>query len=255
MLGHTGFIGQAILSTPTDIQFNLSKNRINLENNKSSDLILREAIDTNSKEILDLAWQSNNHDQYDKLETHNDWRKSTEHLARAAVKAGLKIYLIGTCEDNNPPTSNQYAIAKSKLKESLRDLIRSGAVVWLRPFYIVSISEMRPRLIRGILESESSNFTIESPLSTNDFILVEDVAIAILRCLENEATGEIDIGSGLLTTNIKIARLVCEMQNMPIPKTSFQQPKIGKIAEIETLESLNWKPELTLAFLNKEHYE
>ena len=255
MVGHSGFIGQAILSIPTNIQFTLAKNRINLRKRESNDLIIKEAIAKNSVGILNLAWQSNNHDNYHKLKTQSDWHESTEYLTKSAVKAGLKVYLIGTGEDDYPPISNEYAIAKSQLKESLRDLITSGSVVWLRPFYVVSISEMRPRLIRGILESQSSYFAIESPQSTNDFILVEDVALAILRCLENETTGEIDIGSGVLTSNIQVAKIICETQNIPLPQNGNQPKRLGKVANIKYLEKLNWKPAPTYKFLSGKNNE
>ncbi|WP_157906166.1 NAD-dependent epimerase/dehydratase family protein [Candidatus Planktophila limnetica] len=255
MVGHTGFIGQAILSMPTNIQFKLTKNRINLEVTESSDLMIKEAITSNCGGILDLAWQSNKHDDYDNLKTHSKWQIETEYLARAAAKAGLKVYLVGTGEDDHPPASNKYATAKFQLKESLRDLIRAGQVIWLRPFYIVSIIQQRPRIIRGILESETSNFTIESPQSTNDFILVEDVALGIIKCLENETSGEIDIGSGALTSNIQIARIVCDLRNLPIPKTGFKPMRQGNIANIENLKKLKWAPTYTKKFLTGAQHE
>lgn len=250
MVGHSGFIGQAILSTPTNIEFTLAKNRLNLKTKESSDLIVNEAIMSDSKGILDLAWQSNDNDNYDKLKTQSDWQIATEYLARSAVESGLKVYLVGTSEDDHPPTSNKYATAKFKLKESLRDLIISGDVTWLRPFYIVSIIKRRPRIIRGILESESLNFTIKSPQSTNDFVLVEDVASGILSCLENNAPGEVDIGSGILTSNLRLARIVCKIENLPMPNMGFQSTMQGHVANLEYLEKIGWKPTYTKLFLN-----
>jgi nucleoside-diphosphate-sugar epimerase len=250
MVGHSGFIGQAILSVPTNIEFLLAKNRLNLEAKELSDLIVNEAIVSNSKGILDLAWQSNDHDNYDKLKTQSDWKRATEYLARSAVKAGLKVYLVGTGEDDHPPTSNDYATAKFQLKESLRDLITSGEVTWLRPFYIVSIIKRRPRIIRGILESESLNFTIKSPQSTNDFVLVEDVASGIVKCLENDLPGEIDIGSGVLTSNLQIARIVCKIENLPMPNIGTQRKVQGGVANLEPLEKTGWRPTFTELFLN-----
>lgn len=255
IVGHSGFIGQAILSTSTNIQFILSKNRINLKIKESCDLIVQEAIASNSKGVLNLAWQSNNTNDYDNLNNHTAWQEVTEYFARNAVKAGLKVYLVGTGEDNYPEKLNDYAMAKFKLKDSVRELITLGTVTWLRPFYIISVTESRPRLVRGLVNSKMSEFTIESPQSSNDYILVEDVATGIITTIENNLAGEIDIGSGILTSNSEIAEIICKMKDLPLPKTGSQPPKQGVIAKIEILENLNWKPTHTIAFLNKENYE
>lgn len=253
VVGHSGLIGRAILSAPTSIEFVLAESRINFKPLSAGKFIISEALEKSCSAILNLAWASNSSDDFDNLEVQSDFEHSTEDFARLAIDSGLKMYLVGTCLDSNPFSDNRYVSAKSRLKNSLKEFIEDGSIIWFRPFFIISLTERRPRLVRGILAEPKSSFLIHSPYSTNDYVLVDDIATGIIQSIEGDLRGEIDLGSGILTSNLKIAQIVCQMRDIPLPRLGNRPAKEGVAANIEVLRLRNWQPKATLNFMSGQN--
>ena len=245
VVGHSGLLGNAILSIPTNVQFIQAESRMLLGDNEAGKAIVSEAGQKSCTSILNLAWQSNRSDDYDQQTIHLEWCHATELFTRLAVSNGLKVYLIGTCLDSLTVPANEYVSAKIKLKTSLANVIAEGSVTWLRPFFVVSISAKRPRLIRGILSNQSEKFLIRSPDSTNDYVIVEDVASGIVASIENELEGEIDIGSGFLTSNLKLAQWVASKCGVPLPLLGNTPGIAGNVANTSILNEFGWFPKMT----------
>ena len=250
IVGHSGLIGKAVLSTPSSIEFVHAEARLDLGKNGSGNSLVSEALQKSCSGILNLAWQSNNSENYDLSDIHSQWQIATEDFTKAAVKAGLKIYLVGTCLDNGVLEGNNYVSAKSGLKVALINQIEKGLVTWFRPFFIISLSEMRPRIIRGLLKDKNTHFTVQSPSSTNDYVLVEDVAAGIILSIEEDLLGEIDLGCGVSTSNLEIVNIVCHMNNIPSPILGENPGIHGAVADMQELKDRGWLPRATIKFLS-----
>jgi hypothetical protein len=251
IVGHSGLIGKAVLLVPSSIEFVLAQARLDLGKNGSGDSLVSEAVQKSCTGILNLAWQSNNSENYDLSDIHSRWQIAMEDFTKVAVKAGLKIYLVGTCLDNEVLEGNSYVSAKSLLKVSLINQIQEGLVTWFRPFFIISLLEMRPRIIRGLLEQDNTHFTVQSPSSTNDYVLVEDVAAGIILSIEEDLFGEIDLGSGVSTSNLEIVKIVSQMHNIHLPALGKKPALHGAIADMQELKDLGWLPRATIKFLSQ----
>jgi len=251
IVGHSGLIGKAVLLAPSSIEFVLAEARLDLGKNGSGNSLVSEALQKSCSGILNLAWQSNNSEDYDLSDTHSRWQIAMEDFTKVAVKAGLKIYLVGTCRDNEVLEGNNYVSSKSRLKVSLINQIEKGLVTWFRPFFVISLSEMRPRIIRGLLQAENTHFIVQSPSSTNDYVLVEDVAAGIILSIEEDLLGEIELGSGVSTSNLEIVKIVCQMHNIHLPTLGKKPALHGAIADMQGLKDRGWLPRATLKFLSK----
>jgi nucleoside-diphosphate-sugar epimerase len=245
VVGHTGLIGTELMSHSSDVTLVPAKSRINLADPNQQFSIILEAINESCDAILCLAWQANSLSNYDDLSVHSSWLDSTYRLAELCVENRIKIYLIGTCLDSDPVSTNRYIQSKSLLKTKLTDEIFSGDVIWIRPFYIVSIDNMRPRIVQSIF----SGSQVRSPSSSNDYIMVEDLASGLLVVLEKGLSGKIDIGSGFLTTNKELAEAIYSKCQSPPPSFGDFPKTKGVAANMSILSENGWEPKITLEFL------
>jgi len=218
---------------------------------KGPEQIIKKALDIRCREILHLAWTSNSSPNYDSSELHEAWRIQSYKLAVMAKESNLAISLIGTGLDDNPLSKIAYIREKSLLKISLSHLIEDRQILWVRPFFVVDISEKRPRIIRELIDSGREGFAVRSGNSQQDYILVNDVAEAISYLLKNQALGQVDIGYGSPTRNIDLCRTIAKKLSFPPPADQELEAAIaGPVADITELTKLGWLPIETAKLLN-----
>lgn len=207
--------------------------------------------------VLHLAWQSTSSPDYEVDVGHYDWSQATLEFAAECSLRGIWFICAGSAiDERNGSTSHldssSYLESKRLLKTRFQRLIHSQSrVTWLRIQYVFSISALRPRLLRGVLESPSPrDFRPTNPESLHDFIHIDDVVTAILCILGSGVTGEITIGTGILISTadfVEAAKYQCGYLK--------EKPKLSVVTAIATsthLQRLNWSPSASYRFLGIE---
>ncbi len=171
------------------------------------------------------------------------------------VKNGVQeINITGSCleygdvnksvSDTESPTGeDSFATAKIELNHFIKDLNISYR--WFRPFFIFGEGQSRNSLIPSLIANLKSGLSpeIRAINNSHDFISVNDVAKAIyLASIDSSVSGEINVGTGVLTPVGQIVKAFHEKFNLEF-KYSYE-PKPGLSSNsIKLLNFTNWKPE------------
>ena len=230
-----------------------SQMRLDIFDLSTVENLIHEAKIHNCSSMALFSWLSNSTGNYDLNPIHLQWMNYAEVLARTANSSGIRLYLFGTCLDSEPNQSNFYVESKHALKLKIRDLIESQSVSWIRPHYVVSSTHMRPRIVKGLLANNQDEFFLNAPLDSNDYILLEDVGVAVATIIKNEMMGSIDVGSGFLTTNLALCQTLKISLGLEVSISGRDQVEMreGPKANIDALLSFGWNPENTVDFFSK----
>jgi hypothetical protein len=253
IVGSRGMIASETMKhLPPEIAIQ-SQLRLDVSDLRTVESLIHEAKINDCSSIVLFSWLSNSTGNYDLDPIHLQWMNYAEVLARIAHSSGIHLYLFGTCLDSEPNQSNFYSDSKHALKVKIRDLIDSQSVSWIRPYYVVSSTHSRPRIVKGLLANSQEEFFLNTPLDSNDYILLEDVGVAVAMIIKNELMGSIDVGSGFLTTNLALceALKISLGLEVSISKRNQFEMREGPKANIERLLSLGWNPENTDDFFCK----
>jgi nucleoside-diphosphate-sugar epimerase len=162
--------------------------------------------------LLHLAWYTKP-GSYWSSEANVDWLAASLRLIRAfAAAAGRRAVLVGTCAEYDPnggvcveeatplrPTT-LYGACKNALRAVAESHARTAGYssAWARLFYAYGPGEpperLVPSVVRGILAGDAVD--LSHGRQRRDFLFVEDVAAALVRLLESDLEGAINIGSG-----------------------------------------------------------
>lgn len=147
-----------------------------------------------------------------------------------------------------------YAECKADLGKILvkNSLIENKGFVWARLFFIYGTGEKPKRLMPAIINSllKDENVTCSYEGYVRDYINVEDVASAIVRCLFSDYTGYVNVGGGRATTIGEIAQII-KSHIGGNGKVNFRtheecnQPMFIQ-ADNSLLKSLGWTPKYDL---------
>jgi nucleoside-diphosphate-sugar epimerase len=163
-----------------------------------------------------------------------------------AIEKNIHFFMVGTCLDKNPTPGNSYAAAKSELKNLLALEIANRQITWFRPFYIFNLDPGRPRILQELLANKNGELVIHSPNTLNDYVYLEDVSTGMTTAIENDLRGQIDIGSGFLTSNRDFIDVMSRHLKFNVPIYEDNVVTRGDSANIEQLLSIGWSPSKTL---------
>lgn len=247
--GSSGLIGKRIIEQNSRLEFVELPREIDLLKIYNLDQVVSIAKTNKVSAILHLAWVSNRVANYSELQINWDWANSSISLADLCFNNNLKFYGLGTCLDSID-LSNPYIDSKKYFKAHTINQVKGGAGAIFRPFYVIDEIFLRPRIYNEIVSSP--NFILKKPSELNDFVHSVDVATGIIRSIEEEATGEIDLGSGTLRSNFELASKICASLGKSTPRFAVDSPSKGPRAQIEPLLKMGWKPFSTKRFFNEE---
>lgn len=149
--------------------------------------------------VIHLAWARTAGDTYDSDLEHLSWVTPTLELADYCVTRGIHVQILGSALDNIALSeeSSCYHRSKFNLKKRLESNFGRDYLAYVRPQYVLSPEANRPRVLRSMMEDIQNGRTVlvRDPDKYLNFIHVKDVASAILKILENEIVGEIDVAS------------------------------------------------------------
>jgi nucleoside-diphosphate-sugar epimerase len=247
--GSTGFLGSELRRSLRPEIF-ASLRKVDILSRGGPSRVLEQAKEKNCGMVLHLAWDSNRNLAYDKSRVNIEWMESTLELAQQCNEKGVIFAGLGTCLDEEVNPENEYIRAKRNLKNALRGQIVGKNILWIRPHYVFSLEEKRPRLVKLIHEAKEQPLELNSGNSKNDFVHIADVGRALALILMNKCMGEVDIGSGFLTTNYTFASRIATLMDRPEPIKKSDSTYIGPVADISTLLGLGWNPNRTTEILD-----
>jgi nucleoside-diphosphate-sugar epimerase len=246
--GSTGFLGSELKRSIKAENFVELKN-VDILSRGGPSQVLEQADDNNCDLILHLAWNSNSNPNYEKSDVHREWLLSSLELAELCNDKGVIFAGVGTCLDEEVHVENKYINAKQALKNALRQQIIEQNILWIRPYFVFCPVEKRPRLTRAIYEKEGIPLELKNGNSRNDYVHISDVGRALSLLVMNECMGQIDIGSGYLTSNYSFAKHIASLMDRPTPISTSEYKVDGPVADVSILAQLGWTPSYTAALL------
>ena len=150
--------------------------------------------------VIHLAWVASSTPGYRTSPDNSRWRAATREAVSAAADAGIPFIATGSAVDALPG-ADAYTVAKAGLRTDLTDLIGTGRLTWLRPYYVFDPAAPSPAVLRAALDAQQrgEKVRLREPYARHDFVHVRDVALAVVAVLENRLTGVVDVGLGALT--------------------------------------------------------
>lgn len=145
------------------------------------------------------------------------WASATRRLALQARDLGVSRQVFaGSSMELAPPTT-AYNAAKQALYQTLIEDLRDTSWSWARPFLVYGPGEASTRLIPSVARAlvEGRPVALGRGLAIRDFIHVEDVAEALVRLVETDRPGPIDLGTGRAMAVADVARLLGHLAGRP----------------------------------------
>lgn len=248
--GSSGFIG-SLLESNTKIEYIDLPSRISLTDRKTIEYILNSMYELNCNTLLHLAWTSNSKLDYENNFSNYLWADFTIDLADKLLREDFNFVCLGTCNEYKLNNVSAYVESKRNVAYFLHHQTVSSKWTYIRVFYVVDLVSMRPRLVYAFLNKKDSDiFEIKSGSTKNDFILSEDVLSGINLILEKRIRGDIDLGSGFLTSNSKLIKTICKKNKMEVPMILNDGTPDSKIANLDKLYNFGWRPSYTINFFN-----
>ena len=200
--------------------------------------------------VLHLAWSSTNRDDYEDDPANALWGQASSSFLIECIQRGIRFMAIGSAADlpEDPDFDSPYSSAKRCLRLTFEGLQESSQVTWLRPQYIVSFEDKRPRVVRAYLQRKpGAPFKLDSPDTKLDFVHVADVASGIRLSIENDVTGIVELGSGSLHS---VSDLITAAERWTAASVVTSQQLIRprpSLTGSALLAQLGWRPTRTQA--------
>ena len=147
---------------------------------------------------------------------------------------------------------NLFATNKMALREIGQSLLQAADLqfIWTRIFFVYGMRQrptsLIPSVIRALMLGETPK--IGTPSAVNDFIHVQDVALALLCLIESEdARGIYNIGSGVPASVADVVNEIADQTGRHrLYKDTGSNKALGFWADINRLHALGWTPGHTL---------
>lgn len=145
--------------------------------------------------------------------------------------------------------------SKRMARSILETTMGKDSWTWLRFFYVYSILDRRPNLVKSahLAVGDGQVINLKDPNRLHDFIDVQDVASAVCVAVLNNIKGDVDIGSGRLTT-------VQNFVNRIFPNSVIKDISAFDVelrsgyslpANTKALKGFGWNPVITSEILPK----
>lgn len=219
--------------------------------------------------LLHLAWYAVPGKYWTGLENFKWVQVSLDLIEAFAKCGGKKIVSAGSCAEydwrygycqaNITPMAPQspYGVSKQAFAVMLDSFCQQMNIscAWARIFWLYGRHEHPARLVSSVIQSLLLDRVAKCSAGTQirDFLYVGDVADALVRLLESELTGAIDIGSGIPIAIRTLVENIADRLERPnlvefaaIANNSLEANFV--VASSHRLKSeLNWHPQYDLA--------
>jgi len=259
--GASGFLGSAVVQS-CSLELPETTEILLWEQKVHGSLLFHESRNAYLDEfkpdaVLHLAWQSTSSPKYETNPAHYDWSSATFDFATECSNRSIWFLCAGSAIDERQSSSSHldsssYLKSKQRLRDRFQMTMESQSeMTWLQIQYAFSVSSLRPRLLRAIMESHSPrDFQPNNPGSLHDFIHVDDVASAIACVLSGRITGRVPIGTGIL---ISVADFVEAVKfQCGYRETQPIMSPIKSDVAVNRLQTRNWVPIASCHFFGVE---
>ncbi len=275
LTGATGFVGRYVAKEleRQDIQY------VSLQRGMSSygraiqmDLLVTHELEALFKELkpthlVHVAWYAE-HGKYWDSELNLQWVVATKRLVEAFCSSGGQhVVITGTCaeydwshgycvEDLTPlKPKSLYGICKDTTRMIIESVVEKYGVSmsWARVFFPYGPGEAPQRLIPSLFKAfkkEILPFGVNAS-SYRDLLHVEDVARAVLACVQSNFVGTVNICSGRPVQISEVVYAVARINNCDPEMILKLAPKNQEannflVGENKKIQSLGWKQEIML---------
>lgn len=181
--------------------------------------------------LLHLAWYTTPQ-RYWSSARNLDWVEASLRLLRCfAAAGGERVVVAGTCaeydltggrcsETTTPRRpASLYGVCKNALFEMATTHARSAghSLAWARLFHPYGPAERPERLVPSVVRNLLAHRPVELShgRQERDFVFVEDVARALVRLLDSELEGAVNIGSGEATSVRSVVAAIADRIDAP----------------------------------------
>ena len=257
VVGAGGFIGSHIVSLlgptsngegSTGIVLWRQQEQGSLLQPSNTDAIL-EAIRPSA--VINLAWAPTGRYQYEHDPMNHLWAEKSLEFALSVTRHCRHYITFGSAAELIATSETPYAEAKRYLLHGIKDLLPPDTWTWLRPQWVYSWDDRRPRLLaaaRAAIES-GREFSPKTGAALHDFIEVRDVSSAAIVALNHALKGELDIATGVeLSVDTFLRSLGIRFGFQGTDDWRVSQP--GQTQPSTDLLSHGWNPAETRRQLN-----
>lgn len=199
--------------------------------------------------VVHLAWHATGTPGYETGPEHQHWRLATREFAYECSERGVWFGLAGSGADGarTETERSDYTTAKQELRADVRPLVTDGTCALIRLFYLFSVHDGRPRVLREFQGRDLSRpFVLRDPEATHDFIHIDDAAEGIILALVHGLAGGINVATG---TRRGVASLLyaiephAEIEPSPTLRQAYPSPPEDQPSQ---LRALGWIPTRTI---------
>ena len=280
LLGGSGFLGPVILSKDPNIisigrspiDSALKNKHLNLESLDKLEVL--DDVDFNN--VIFLIGSSNHHEINNKITMgidYNDYplQKKLKYLSKRKINkficfTSMLLYdqkkLVNPVDEKQiiNPYTNDYIFSKFLSEEIVRFYEKKVPSIIIRLSNIYGYTKLiRPDLVPTLMQNVLNNdeVTIWNDKPKRDFIFIEDAADAILKLINTNYTGIVNLGNGEMNS---IKAITSEVEKLSGKKIKSLNKPVSGPMELEvditlTKKLIDWAPKFTLKQGLKKTYE
>ncbi|HTI73015.1 MAG TPA: NAD(P)-dependent oxidoreductase [Candidatus Limnocylindria bacterium] len=149
---------------------------------------------------------------------------------------------------------SRYARSKVRLFQELAAMPATSPIslAWARIFYPYGEGEHPARLASSLVAKMAAGESVflKTPRSIKDYIHSEDVGRALLKIMESQVVGAVNVGTGEGVMIESLARKIADLLGRPeliqTPAQPVSDPLDFVVADASKLLGLGWKPQVEL---------
>lgn len=228
LTGATGLIGRATIPALTEAGHEVVTLGRNPTSDITCDLLDPGATTTalqaaRASHLVHLAWHDGPRDRWTSA-ANLDWMAATLHLVREFARTGgQRAVCAGSCAEYDwsmpdlteaTPLRPRTLYGAAKAGTGLALCAGQGSLglslAWARIFFVYGPNEPPGRLFGDLISNLKAGQPVDCTdgLQERDFLHVEDLAHALLKLLETNVTGAVNVASG---TAIPVRDLISEV--------------------------------------------
>lgn len=206
---------------------------------------------------IHLAWEGIPDYSYEMSE--KNLRHGLNVLGLCKSLSIKNLVITGSCWEYKDPAgevsvshatdaSNAFQAAKNSLHGMAQAFCKENGIRlnWLRLFYVYGPGQRSGSLLPHILESfaEGGQPELNGACNENDFVYVEDVAEAIVRCADRHGYPEtLNVGSGCATRVLEVVKMAAEEYGASVDTAAYQKTQgISYYAAADEMENgFGWR--------------
>ena len=254
--GGSGFVGRnliKLLKTTSDDKFDIhiwcrDKMGSILDTSNTNYWIKKIGPDV----IVHLAWAPITDKNYRDNPENYSWFIASANLADYCIKNNIWFITLSSALDAEPKNlfeRSPYEISKTLLRNDLNSKYSSGLITLVRPEYIFSIMERKPRVLEDFLGKQSNIFeVVREPDRYIKFIHIDDVVMAIAVVLGGKLKGFVDLGGAALIRISDFLNVVSLSLGLPLSYI-WRDNSVTVQKSNQNLFNHNWDNTSTKAFL------